>query len=57
MKEGIESLLEVKFGAAGLALMPEIRQLHNTATLEEILKAAKTATEPAEVRRIWSQPS
>jgi hypothetical protein len=52
--EGIETALEVKFGAAGLQLVPEIRQLQDAGILEAVLQAIKTASTPEEVRRAWS---
>jgi hypothetical protein len=52
--KGIEALLEVKFGAAGLQLMPEIRQLQDAGMLEAVLEAIKTASTPEEVRRARS---
>jgi hypothetical protein len=52
--KGIEALLEVKFGAAGLQLLPEIRQLQDAGILEAVLEAVKTASTPEEVRRAWS---
>jgi hypothetical protein len=52
--KGIEVSLEMKFGAAGLHLMPEIGQLQDAAILEAVLEAIKTASTPEEVRRAWS---
>jgi hypothetical protein len=54
MREGIESLLKVRFGDDGLKLMPEIREIYEEETLRAILKALETATSPDEVRRLWS---
>jgi hypothetical protein len=52
--KGIEVSLEMKFGAAGLQLLPEIRQLQDAGMLEAVLEAIKTASTPEEVRRAWS---
>jgi hypothetical protein len=49
--EGIEVLLDVKFGAEGLELMPELHAIYNHELLSKILKRIKTASSPAEVRR------
>jgi hypothetical protein len=54
--KGIEAMLEVRFGPAGLQLLPEIRQVQDQATLEAVLDASKTAAAPEELRRIWSPP-
>jgi hypothetical protein len=56
MREGIEALLRVRFGEAGVKLMPEIRDLHDEETLRAILKALETAATPDEVRRLWAPP-
>jgi hypothetical protein len=53
--EGIEPLLDVKFGAEGLALMPEIREIRDHVLLRKILKRIRTASSPAEVRRVWTR--
>lgn len=52
--DGIEALLEVRFGAAGTRLMPEIRQISDDAQLEKILHAAKTVAAPEDLRRLWA---
>jgi len=51
--KGIELGLEVKFGAEGLKLLPEIRELSDLQVIEEVLQAIKTATTPEQVRQIW----
>jgi len=53
--QGIESLLRVRFGDAGLRLMPEIRNIHEEETLLAVLKALETAATPDDVRRLWAQ--
>jgi len=40
--KGIEALLEVKFGAEGLGILPEISQIQNLDILEAILTGIKT---------------
>jgi hypothetical protein len=52
--KGIEVSLEVKFGAEGLKLMPEIRALENHEVLDAVLQAIRTASSPAEVQRVWA---
>ncbi len=49
--------LELKFGADGLALIPELRQLSDPARLEAVLGSLKTAASLAEVRAAISTPS
>lgn len=57
MREGIEALLQVRFGEEGLKLMPEIQEIHEEETLRAVLQALKTATSLEEVRRLWSPPA
>ena len=52
--EGIEGMLELKFGETGLHLMPEIREIKDDDKLEAILRAIKTAATPDDVRRLWA---
>ena len=51
---GIETALKIRFGEAGLQLMPEIRTLHDEEQLLSILTALETAVSPDEVRRLWA---
>jgi hypothetical protein len=51
--EGIEVGLKLKFGATGLALLPEIREIQDVALLEAILKGLETADELEALRRIY----
>jgi hypothetical protein len=55
--EGIEELLELKFGTEGLQLLPEIRQLSDLDALRAILQSVKTAASPDDLRRLWSPGS
>jgi hypothetical protein len=57
MRMGIELGLKLRFGEAGLKLMPEIHEIHEQEKLEAILKALETAASPEEVRRLWSPPA
>jgi hypothetical protein len=52
---GIETSLKVKFDAAGLELMPELRQIRDHEVLRKILKRIETADSPGEVRRVWTR--
>ena len=52
---GIEAVLDVKFGAPGLALLPEIRQIKDPDVLREILQAVKQADNPEALRRVWAK--
>jgi hypothetical protein len=53
--KGIEVSLEVKFGAEGLKLMPELRELQDHELLLTVLEAIRTADNPDELRRIWTR--
>jgi hypothetical protein len=52
---GIEVSLDVKFGAEGLQLLPEIRQIQDHEVLERVLEGIRTATTLAEVRQVWTK--
>lgn len=54
LQAGIQAALEIKFGPAGLALMPDIRCLQHGALLQTILDAAATAPSPDAHRQLWS---
>ena len=51
---GVEAVLKVKFGDAGLRLLPEIRQIENNDQLEAILAAIETGATLEDLRRIWA---
>ena len=48
---------DVRFGAEGLKLMPEIREIHEEEKLEAILQSLETAPSLDEVRRLWAPPA
>lgn len=45
----------MKFGAEGLELMPELRQIRDHVLLGKVLRKIKTAESPAELRRVWTR--
>jgi hypothetical protein len=51
---GLEVALELKFGAAGLALLPEIKQIAQVDRLKAIQQALRSAATPDELRRLWA---
>ena len=53
----IEPFLEYRFGAAGLALLPEIRAIEDIETLNTVAKAIKTAAAPDELRPLFRPPA
>jgi hypothetical protein len=53
LRQGIESVLRVRFGSEGLKLMPEINQVYGEEKLRAILHTLETATTADEVRRLW----
>jgi hypothetical protein len=53
--QGIESLLRVRFGAEGLELVPELREIRDPELLGKILRRAETAASPADLRRVWTR--
>jgi hypothetical protein len=53
--QGIEVSLDVKFGAEGLELMPELRQIRDHVSLGKILARIKTAASPDDLRRVWTR--
>jgi hypothetical protein len=53
--QGIEVALDLKFGAAGLELMPELRQIQDHVLLGKVLARIKTAASPDDLRRFWTR--
>jgi hypothetical protein len=52
---GIEVALKMKFGAEGLGLMPELRQIRDHVLLEKILDRIEAASSPDALRRVWTR--
>jgi hypothetical protein len=52
---GIEVALELKLGAEGLKLLPEIRELQDHELLETVLESIPKAANPDAVRRVWTR--
>jgi hypothetical protein len=48
--EGIEAVLEIRFGADGLALMPRVRKLTDAGALADLLRFLRTAPDVDAVR-------
>lgn len=53
--KAVELGLKLKFGAVGLALLPEIAALTDLAALEKIVAALEQAATPEELRRAYQQ--
>ena len=53
--QGLEVSLKLKFGVAGLNLMPELRELRDHELLSKILNAIETADSPDDLRPIWTR--
>ena len=51
----LEVSLEIKFGAEGLKLLPDIQKIEDVEILQKLLQALKTAVSPDELRRIYSE--
>jgi hypothetical protein len=54
LRDGIAALLEVRFGAEGLRLVPAIQAMNDPQRLQAILTATKTAAQLDDVRRLLS---
>ena len=52
LREGIQSVLELRFGLEGLKLMPDIENIHSEDQLRAILKTLNSAMNLEEVRRL-----
>jgi hypothetical protein len=53
--QAIEICLKLKFGAEGLELLPELREVRDIELLRKILKRMESADTPAALRRIWTR--
>ena len=53
--EAIQLGLEIKFGVAGLALMPAIQQIQDPDLMRKIKEALRTAASPEEIRRLYRE--
>jgi hypothetical protein len=53
--QGIEACLKLKFGAEGLELMAELREIQDHVLLGKILDAIGTTASPEELRRMWKR--
>jgi hypothetical protein len=53
--QGIEVALELKFGAEGLELMPELREIRDHELLRKVLAKIKAADSPEDLRRVWTR--
>jgi hypothetical protein len=45
--------LDIKFGAEGLRLFPEIREIKDIGKLKAVQRALKAARTPAEIRGVY----
>jgi flagellar biosynthesis/type III secretory pathway protein FliH len=52
--DGLELALELKFGHAGLDLVPELRQIEDPAVLRAVGERLRTATSLDELRRTYA---
>jgi len=52
--EGIHSLLKVRFGEAGLQLLPEVERVYELEKLQAVLHALETVDTPEELRKVWT---
>jgi hypothetical protein len=51
----IEACLKMKFGAEGLELMPELREIWDNEVLRKVVHRIGTADSPAALRRYWTR--
>lgn len=54
LQEGIRVTLKVKFGEAGLQLLPEIEHIEELEKLQAVLHALETVDTPEELRKVWT---
>ena len=55
--EGIESVLEIRFGTEAAPILKKIRELSNVEVLRKILQAAKTIDRPENLEDLWTAES
>jgi len=55
--KAIQFGLELKFGVAGLALLPDIQKIQDLDLLNTIQEALKIANSPQEIRLLWEPPT
>ncbi len=53
--EGIELILDIKFGADGLRLLPEIQQIKDVKRLKAVRRAIQAAHTPEDIRRVYQR--
>jgi hypothetical protein len=55
--DGLAVALELKFGADGVALLPELRQIADPEVLRQVAQRIKTATSVDDLRQVYQKPS
>jgi hypothetical protein len=54
--EGIEAMLEIKFGSAGLEMLPELKGVEDVALLRQVVASLKQGGGVEDVRRLLPPP-
>ena len=54
---GLAVALELKFGANGVALLPELRQITDPGVLRRVAERIKTATSVDDLRQVYHKPA
>ena len=55
--DGLAVALELKFGADGVALLPELRQISDPEVLQQVAERIKTATSVDDLRQVYHKTS
>jgi hypothetical protein len=55
--DGLAVALELKFGADGVALLPELRQITDPEVLRRVAERIKTATSVDDLRQVYQKSS